>query len=88
MVAHVLDLPQEGILQAAVEPPFDRDVLGDGLEEGTECAPEEEEEDGTSAVDDGRIGVIGECVRDVEDGDEDGDQVVERLHGLVKHCGR
>ena len=75
-------------MQAVVEPPFDLDVLGGGLGEGAERAPEEEEEDGTSAVDDGCVGVVGECVRDVEDGDEDADQAAEGLHGLVKHAGR
>lgn len=38
-VAHVLDLPQKLVLQATIDPPFDRDVLGNGLGDGAECAP-------------------------------------------------
>lgn len=87
-VAHVLDLPQKLVLQATIDPSFDRDVLGNGLGEGAECAPAEEEEDGTGAVDYGCISVVDECVREVEYRNEDANQTAEELHRLVKHLGQ
>lgn len=87
-VAHVLDLPQKLVLQATIDPPFDRDVLGNGLGEGAECAPADEEEDGTGAVDYGCISVVDECARKVEYRNEDANQTAKDLHHLVKHLGR
>lgn len=87
LIAHVLDLSQELVLEAAINPSFDRDVIGNGLGEGAECAPAEEEEDSPGAVDNSGISVIDKRVCNVEDGNKDGNQSAEELHRLVKHAG-
>lgn len=88
MVARVLDFSLELILQAAVDPPGDRDVLGDGLGKGAECVPAEEDDGSTGAVDDDRIGVVDKCIHDVEDGNEGANKAAELLRGLAKHSER
>lgn len=88
MIAHVLDFSLELILQTAVDPPGNRDVLGDGLGKAAECVPAEEDDDSTGAVDDGRICVVEKCVHDVEDGNEGANKAAEQLRGLAKHSER
>lgn len=88
LIARVLDFSPELILQTAVDPPGNRDVLGDGLEKAAECAPAEEEDGSTGTVDDDRIGVVNKCVHDVEDGNEGANKAAEQLRGLAKHSER
>lgn len=88
LVAHALDVSQEFILKAAINPSFDRDVIGDGLGEGAKCAPAEEEEDSPGAVDNSGISVVDKHVCNIEDGNEDANQAAEELYRFVKHAGR
>lgn len=86
--ARVPDFSQEFVLQAAVDPSFDRHVLCDGMAKSTDCAPTEHKDGSTSAVDDGRIGVVDERASHVKAGGEDANKVAKQFHGLAWHSGR
>lgn len=88
MKARVPDFAQELVLQAAVDPPFDRHAPCDGPGKSADCAPTEHKEASTGAIYDGRIGVVDERASDVKAGAEDANKVAKQFRGFAWHSGR